>query len=156
METVSQQIAGLRLGAKIKAPSPFCGEAEIIGFRYWTSANTGRTVVVADYLFTDDKGEIKQSFDPVDKIVRAQGWTDPRTYVVVCKAGYDDPVNAYYVLATQRVFSRSIDAEAYAASIALDDARLAPIVVQGDWRNLRVPSPDDIPCGNGAAGNGGF
>ena len=62
---VSKTISGLTLGDKIKAPMPFDGTAEIIGFRYHTSRNTGRTYIVGDYITHDGKA----SFDPVEKLV---------------------------------------------------------------------------------------
>jgi hypothetical protein len=62
---VSQNICGLKLGDKITAPMPFDGTAEIMGFRYYTSHNTGRTCIVADYIMNDGK----VSFDPVQKLV---------------------------------------------------------------------------------------
>jgi hypothetical protein len=67
---VSQNIGGLKLGDTIKAPSPFNWPdpnltAEIMGFRYYTSHNTGRTCVVGDYLMADGK----VSFDPVEKLI---------------------------------------------------------------------------------------
>lgn len=69
---VSQTISGLTLGSVIKAPTPFTGDAEIIGFRYYTSIHTGRTTVVADYIFTKPDGSTGQSFDPIDQILNAQ------------------------------------------------------------------------------------
>lgn len=69
---VSQTISGLTVGSKIKAPMPFTGEAEIIGFRYYTSPHTGRTCVVADYLFTKSDGTMGQSFNAIDQILNAQ------------------------------------------------------------------------------------
>ena len=62
------ELAGLKLNDRIKAPMPFDGMATIIGFRWHTSRNTGRTYMVAEYL-TDD---CKQSFDSIEKIVRLQ------------------------------------------------------------------------------------
>ena len=62
---VSQTISGLSLGDKIRSPLPFSGTAEIMGFRYHTSRNTGRTYIVGDYLTHDGKA----SFDPVEKLV---------------------------------------------------------------------------------------
>jgi hypothetical protein len=56
------ELAGLKINAKIKAPMPFAGEATIIGFRYYTSRNSGRTSMVADYI-TDDG---KASFDAIE------------------------------------------------------------------------------------------
>ena len=55
----TKTICGLSVGDKITAPMPFTGTAEIVGFRYHTSRNTGRTYMVADYI-TDD---LKQSFE---------------------------------------------------------------------------------------------
>jgi hypothetical protein len=69
---VSQTIAGLTLGSIVKAPMPFDGTAEIIGFRYHTHHMTGRTSVVADYLVTSHEGKIVQSFDSVDRVIAAQ------------------------------------------------------------------------------------
>jgi hypothetical protein len=70
---VSQNINGLKLGDKITAPVPFnfpdskgpIVTAEIMGFRYYTSRNTGRSCIVADYIMNDGK----VSFDPVEKLV---------------------------------------------------------------------------------------
>ena len=70
---VSQNIMGLKLGDKIKAPTPFNMPddkgppvtAEIMGFRYYTSHNTGRTAIVGDYIMSDGR----TSFDPVQKLV---------------------------------------------------------------------------------------
>jgi len=60
------ELCGLKVNDKIRAPMPFSGHATILGFRYYTSRNTGRTAMVADYL-TDDG---KQSFDPIEKVLR--------------------------------------------------------------------------------------
>ena len=60
-----QELAGLKINGRIKAPSPFTGEATIIGFRYYTGRHTGRTSMVADYI-TDDG---KASFDAIEKLV---------------------------------------------------------------------------------------
>jgi len=69
---VSQNIAGLTIGDKITAPAPFnvswvkeIVTAEITGFRYYTSRNTGRTYIVGDYITS--KGDT--SFDAVEKLV---------------------------------------------------------------------------------------
>jgi hypothetical protein len=62
---VSQNINGLKLGDKITAPMPFNGTAEIMGFRYHTSHNTGRTCIVGDYITSEGK----VSFDPVQKLI---------------------------------------------------------------------------------------
>ena len=59
------ELAGLKINDRIKAPSPFTGEATIIGFRYYTSRNNGRTSMVADYI-TDD---MKASFDAIEKLI---------------------------------------------------------------------------------------
>lgn len=61
----ADNILGITLGAKITAPAPFKGEATIMGIRYYTSRNNGRTSVVADYI-TDD---LKTAFDAVEKLV---------------------------------------------------------------------------------------
>lgn len=74
---VSQTISGLTVGSKIKAPMPFTGEAEIIGFRYYTNSRTGRTCVVADYLFTKPDGTVGQSFNAIDQILNAQAEAKP-------------------------------------------------------------------------------
>jgi hypothetical protein len=60
------QIAGLNVNEKINAPMPFTGQATIIGFRYYTSRNTGRTYMVADYI--TDEG--KMSFDSLEKVLK--------------------------------------------------------------------------------------
>lgn len=60
-----QELAGLKINGRIKAPSPFTGEATIVGFRYYTGRHSGRTSMVADYI-TDDG---KASFDPIEKLV---------------------------------------------------------------------------------------
>jgi len=57
-------VLGLSVGDTITAPTPFSGTAEIVGFRYHTSRNTGRTCMVADYVTHDGKA----SFDPVEKL----------------------------------------------------------------------------------------
>jgi hypothetical protein len=62
---VSKTISGLSLGDKISSPLPFDGTAEIIGFRYHTSRNTGRTYIVGDYITHDGK----TSFNPVEKLI---------------------------------------------------------------------------------------
>lgn len=59
------ELAGLKVNSKIRAPMPFDGEATVIGFRYHTGRNSGRTYMVADYI-TDDG---KQSFDSLEKIL---------------------------------------------------------------------------------------
>jgi hypothetical protein len=59
------ELAGLKINDRIKAPMPFKGEATIIGFRYYTSRNNGRTSMVADYI-TDD---LKTSFDGIEKLI---------------------------------------------------------------------------------------
>jgi hypothetical protein len=59
------ELAGLKVNDKIKAPVPFTGNATIIGFRYYTGRNTGRTYMVADYI-TDDG---KASFDALEKVL---------------------------------------------------------------------------------------
>lgn len=72
--TVSQEIAGLKLGSKTKIPSRWhdgFDDAEIIGFRHYTSRNNGRTYVVADFLYTNPEGKVAQGFEAVDAIVRA-------------------------------------------------------------------------------------
>jgi hypothetical protein len=72
-EAAAKEIMGLKLGSKIKLPYPFEDrEGEIIGFRYYTSHNTGITTVVADYLFTKDDGTVGHSFDAVTKILNCQ------------------------------------------------------------------------------------
>lgn len=60
------ELCGLKVNSKIKAPIPFDGEATILGFRYYTSRNTGRTYMVGDYL-TDDG---KMAFDSIEKLVK--------------------------------------------------------------------------------------
>ena len=60
-----ETLAGLSVNGRIRAPVPFSGEATIIGFRYYTSRNTGRTYMVADYV-TDDG---KASFDALEKLL---------------------------------------------------------------------------------------
>jgi hypothetical protein len=62
------ELAEFKLNQRIRAPSPFVGEAVIVGFRWHTSRNTGRTYVVAEYL-TDDG---KQCFDSLEMVRRAQ------------------------------------------------------------------------------------
>ena len=62
---MTTELCGLKVNGKIKAPMPFSGEATIIGFRYYTSRNTGRTYMVADYI-TDDG---KASFDSLEKLL---------------------------------------------------------------------------------------
>lgn len=62
---MTNTICGLSVGDKITSPLPFTGTAEIIGFRYHTSRNTGRTYMVADYITHD----LKQSFDSVEKVI---------------------------------------------------------------------------------------
>lgn len=37
------ELCGLKVNDKIRAPMPFSGHATILGFRYYTSRNTGRT-----------------------------------------------------------------------------------------------------------------
>lgn len=60
------ELAGLQINQKIRAPMPFKGNATIIGFRWHTSRNTGRTYMVAEYV-TDDGC---QSFDSIDKVLK--------------------------------------------------------------------------------------
>jgi hypothetical protein len=60
-----QTICGLSIGDTIDSPLPFTGTAEIIGFRYYTSRNNGRTSMVADYITHD----LKASFDAVEKLI---------------------------------------------------------------------------------------
>lgn len=69
---MTRTICGLTVGDKISAPMPFDGTAEIIGFRYHTSRNTGRTYMVADYLLLGDgkfSKELATSFDAVEKVI---------------------------------------------------------------------------------------
>jgi hypothetical protein len=63
---MTDQIANLKVNQKIRAPMPFSGEATIVGFRYHTSRNTGRTYMAVDYV-TDDG---KCSFDSLEKILK--------------------------------------------------------------------------------------
>jgi len=62
---MTQELAGLKINGRIRAPIPFSGLATIIGFRYYTGRHSGRTSMVADYV-TDDG---KASFDPIEKLL---------------------------------------------------------------------------------------
>jgi hypothetical protein len=62
------ELAGFKINQTINAPMPFDGNATIIGFRWHTSRNTGRTYMVAEYLTHDGK----QCFDSLERIQRAQ------------------------------------------------------------------------------------
>ena len=63
------ELCGLKVNQKIPAPTPFNGEVTIVGFRYYTSRNTGRTYMVADYI-TDDGAA---SFDAIEKLTHRKG-----------------------------------------------------------------------------------
>lgn len=54
------------IGTIINAPSPFSGKAEIVGSRYYTSRNNGRTSFVFDYVMADGKTD----FDTIENIAR--------------------------------------------------------------------------------------
>jgi len=62
---MTKTIMGLSVGDTITAPMPFTGTAEIIGFRYHTSRNNGRTYMVGDYITHD----MKAAFDAVEKLI---------------------------------------------------------------------------------------
>lgn len=70
---ISQNIGGLKLGDKITAPTPFHGTAEIMGFRYYTSHNTGQICIVGDYITSEGK----VSFDPVQKLIPLKIYPEP-------------------------------------------------------------------------------
>lgn len=61
------------------------------------------------------------------------------SYIVVCRLDRDkEDVPGNYAIATRRVFKTRIQAEKYAATVAQSRE---PIVVEGDFANLRFPVP---------------
>jgi hypothetical protein len=69
-----QEIAGLKVNDVFMRPAVISGPATrctIIGFRYYTSRNNGRTSLVADYL-VEDGDKVYQSFDGIDRV---KAWT---------------------------------------------------------------------------------
>jgi len=65
-----QTIAGLSINDTFMRPAVISGppvKCTIIGFRYYTSRNNGRTSLVADYL-VEDGDKVYQSFDGIDRV----------------------------------------------------------------------------------------
>lgn len=65
-----QEIAGLKVNDVFMRPAIISGPATrctIIGFRYYTSRNNGRTSLVADYLVEDGE-KVYQTFDGIDLV----------------------------------------------------------------------------------------
>ena len=64
------ELASLKINDKISIPGFLKNPARtatIIGFRYYTSRNNGRTSMVADYIFDNGDG---QSFDGLDRVLK--------------------------------------------------------------------------------------
>jgi hypothetical protein len=65
-----QEIAGLKVNDTFMRPAMISGPSSrctIIGFRYYTSRNNGRTSLVADYL-VEDGDKFYQTFDGIERV----------------------------------------------------------------------------------------
>jgi hypothetical protein len=68
-----QEIAGIKINDTFMRPAVISGapsKCTVIGFRYYTSRNNGRTSLVADYL-VEDGDKVYQTFDGIDRV---KGW----------------------------------------------------------------------------------